>query len=150
MAIDIGVDAKLYNLTVGTCSYSNDVLTWSVGTCTAIAYIDNYSIDMSAADIDITSFGDYVTKGVNGIQTVNISLSGSYDSANAQQDSLRTAQEAAAGTKLVFRLKKTVNKEARTFAARVVSYQDSATPSGKVSFSASLRGLSIPKTCTYT
>jgi hypothetical protein len=147
MALDVGVDAVLYQITAGTCTCSSGEIAMSGGTCAAIGYIDNYSINENPASLDTTAFGDFNTKSVNGIMTVSASISGTYDASNTQQDALRTA--AGAGTILNFRLKKAINKEAKTFRARVGSVVDSGTPSGKINFSAELRCQSKVKTCTY-
>jgi hypothetical protein len=87
MAVSTGFNAVLATVTGGTCTTTNDQISLSGGTCTTIGYLDTYNLNSSLEVIDVTAFGDKLRKNIPGFPGYTLSMSGSYDYANAGQKS---------------------------------------------------------------
>jgi len=149
MSVETGKDTSIYLVTQGTCTVSADVITLTQGTCTKIGYLSSYTLNSNRAELDNGAFGDLIKKSIHGIYSGTFSASGQYDPADTSQDAIRSAQEAGTSTILI-RLKKSANKEVKTFRVLPISFSDSGTVAGINAFSFETALQSIPKTCTST
>jgi hypothetical protein len=98
MAVSTGFNASIYLLSGGTCTITSDKLSVSGGTCTLIGDLDTYTKNTTLETIDTTAFGDSVRKVIPGFPGANISMSGSYNFANASQAAIWTEIEATSHT----------------------------------------------------
>lgn len=87
MAVSTGFNAELKTVTGATCTTTNDQISISGGTCTTIGYLDSYTLTDSLELIDVTAFGDGLRKNIPGFPGYSLSMSGSYNYADAGQAS---------------------------------------------------------------
>ena len=96
MAVTTGYNVTVKQLTLGSCSCSDGVLTITGATCTALPYMDTYTYDGSLEEIDVTAFGDALRNTVDGFPDYTVTISGGLDLSNAVQ--LALANSATCGT----------------------------------------------------
>ena len=149
MAVSTGFDAVVKLVTGATCTTTNDQISISGGTCTAIGYLDSYTINDSLELIDTTAFGDKVRKNIPGFPGYTMSMSGSYDYANPSQVTIwGELRGTAARTPKTLRIKE--NGSNTTVKGYFSGGSQGSSVGGKSTFSAEMTLTLIPKTTTAT
>ena len=149
MAISTGFDAvfKILTASTGTCTVTSDQLALTIGTCTAIGAIDNYTMSNSNEEIDITAFGDKLRKKVLGFPNYSITLSGSFNYADTSQKAIwDLLVTSGAQTARVYRIHE--SGAIHTIKAYCKASSSGSSVGGRTTFSAELMPVYIPKTCT--
>ena len=145
MAVSTGFNAVLKTVTGGTCTTTNDQISLSGGTCTAIGYIDSYTLNSSLELVDVTAFGDKLRKNVTGFPGYTLSMSGSYDYANTGQKSFwDEVYGTSARTARVLQIAE--NGSTTTVKGYVTGASQGSSVGGKSTFSADMTLTLIPKT----
>jgi len=147
MAVSTGFNAVLQTLTGGTCSTTNDQISVTGGTWAAIGFLDTYTLNDTIEQIDVTAFGDKVRKNVPSFPGFTLSMSGSYDYANAGQKSFwDEVHGTAARATRVFRILEAGS--ATTVKGYTSGASAGSSVGGKSTFSAEVNVILIPKTTT--
>jgi hypothetical protein len=111
-----------------------------LGTAT-VAYIDSWSMDGNIDAIEVSAFGDKNRKYQYGLKNVTAQISGTFDSTNASQTSIRgTFMSTAASSTVTLRLyAESVggSTEGFTGSAVLTNISVGAAVGDKISFSAS-------------
>ena len=145
MAASTGFVAELMLWTDGTCTCTNDKLTITVGTCTLIGYLDNYTKNTSRAVIDVTAFGDAVSKVIPGLPAATVSMSGTYDYADTSQIAIWT--EIEGGTTAVEKIIKINESGSNTVMRGYFTAANSGSSVGsKTTFAAEFTSNTLPNT----
>lgn len=147
MAVSTGFDAVVKLVDGATCTTTNDQISIANGTCTTIGYLDSYTLNDSLELIDVTSFGDKVRKNIPGFPGYTLSMSGSYNYADASQeeiwDELRGTSARAEKTLRIHE-----DGSVTTVKGYISGGSQGSSVGGKSTFSAEMTLTLIPKTTT--
>lgn len=142
------------NPTCTACSTDADAIVFTVGTCTVIGGMDNFSINAMREMIDVTSFEDTMNKSVPGRRNYDpITLSGNYDPGDAAQkvmvgELFHEGKVAHTTTERVFSVTDTINKRKHSFKGYVASAQIGGGVKDKTTFSMTVFPMSKIQVCT--
>lgn len=142
------------NPTCTACSADADAIRFTVGTCTVIGGLDNFSIEAIRDMIDVSSFEDTMFKSVPGRRSYSpVALSGNYDPGDAAQkvmvgELFHEGVVAHADTVRVFSITDSVQKRKHSFKGYVTKAAVSAGVKDKASFSMEIVPISKVQVCT--
>lgn len=140
--VTTGFDVIIKLVAGGTCTTTNDVISITGGTCTAIPYLDSYSFNGSRSMIDYTGFGDKIAKNIPGMPALTVDFSGGLDLTNASQLAFMKALSCSTPATRIMQI---YEGTVKTTVKGYVSGQSSgSTPTGKSTFSASIQATALP------
>jgi hypothetical protein len=145
MSVATGFDVIIKLVSGGTCTCSNDVTSLSGGTCTKVPYLDSYGLNGSIAMLDVSSFGDKISKVVPGMPSATLDFSGGLDLTDPTQ--LGFWNNLSCSSKIQRMLKAWDGGKKITVKGYLTGQQIGSTPTGKSTFSASLSLTQLPRTC---
>lgn len=146
--VTTGFDVTIKIVSAGTCTTTSDQISLSGGTCTAIPYIDTYSMSGNVDMIDYTAFGDKIKKVVPGFPGSQLQFSGGLDLTDTNQ--LAFWNMLTCSTKVTRLMRVYENKKCITFRGYCSGVQLGSSVGGKSTFSATIDANLLPKTCTAT
>lgn len=145
--IDNGFEGAVKAITGGTCTYTNDQISVSGGTCTVIGSLNNYTLNGSLEVLDATSFGDKLRKNITGFPSFTFSAAGYYDYSDAQQKAVWDDIVSTAT-----RTEKTYRVHGKKSIHTIKGYNTSGSHNNAVgsvaTFNMEMTLTYIPKTCT--